>query len=117
MNIRSSDIVIIIGGQSGTLGEYAIAYDEGRLIGVVSGSGGIADLVPELLERLTKNTGADGDPRCGIIFRRGSCSASSTTISPCTGAVHTVSTDPWCRQSRRTRSPNNGTTRVPPEPG
>lgn len=66
VNIRSSDIVVIIGGQSGTLGEFAIAYDEGRLIGVVSGSGGIADLVPGLVERLTKNTGAtvilDADP-------------------------------------------------------
>jgi uncharacterized protein (TIGR00725 family) len=66
VNIRSSDIVVIIGGQSGTLGEFAIAFDEGRLIGVVSGSGGVADLVPELVERLTKDTGAtvlhDSDP-------------------------------------------------------
>ena len=29
VNIRSSDIVVIIGGRSGTLGELAIAYDEG----------------------------------------------------------------------------------------
>jgi predicted Rossmann-fold nucleotide-binding protein len=31
-NIRSSDIVVIAGGRSGTLGEFAIAYDEDRLI-------------------------------------------------------------------------------------
>ena len=29
-NIRNSDIVIIAGGRSGTLGEFAIAYDEGQ---------------------------------------------------------------------------------------
>src|SRR6266581_2825359 len=44
-NIHSSDIVIIAGGRSGTLGEFAIAYDEGRLIGVLTGSSGIADTV------------------------------------------------------------------------
>ena len=29
INIRSSDIVVLLGGRSGTLGEFAIAYDEG----------------------------------------------------------------------------------------
>jgi uncharacterized protein (TIGR00725 family) len=66
VNIRSSDIVIIIGGHSGTLGEFAIAYDEGRLIGVLTGTDGVADLVGELVERLGKETGAkvlfDDDP-------------------------------------------------------
>lgn len=56
-NIRSSDIVIIAGGRSGTLGEFAIAYDEGKLIGVLRGTGGIADEV-EMLERIVrKETG------------------------------------------------------------
>src|SRR5207244_9938763 len=36
-NIRSCDIVVIVGGRIGTLGEFAIAYDEGRLIGVLTG--------------------------------------------------------------------------------
>lgn len=66
VNIRSSDIVVIVGGHSGTLGEFAIAYDEGRLIGVLTGTDGVADLVGELVERLAKNTGAkvlfDADP-------------------------------------------------------
>lgn len=57
-NIRSSDIVVIVGGRSGTLGEFAIAYDEGKLIGALRGTGGIADQV-ELLERICdKGTGA-----------------------------------------------------------
>jgi uncharacterized protein (TIGR00725 family) len=59
VNIRSSDIVVIIGGHSGTLGEFAIAYDEGKLIGVVQGSGGIADSIPELLKAIDKATGSD----------------------------------------------------------
>lgn len=57
-NIRSSDMVIIIGGQSGTLGEFAIAYDEGKLIGVLEGSGGITNQLPELIKTFKKQTGA-----------------------------------------------------------
>jgi uncharacterized protein (TIGR00725 family) len=57
-NIRSSDIVIIAGGRSGTLGEFSIAYDEGRLIGVLTGTGGIADAVEGLVQLCNKATGA-----------------------------------------------------------
>lgn len=67
-NIRSSDIVVIAGGRSGTLGEFAIAYDEGKLIGVLTGTGGIADAVKELVLLLDKPTGAvvlyDDNPEC-----------------------------------------------------
>lgn len=66
VNIRSSDMVAIINGHSGTLGEFAIAYDEGKLIGVLEGSGGIADIVPQLVEAIDKDTGSllvyDRDP-------------------------------------------------------
>jgi len=66
INIRSSDIVVIVGGRSGTLGEFAIAYDEGRLIGVLAASGGVADMVEELIAKMNKDTGAwviyDDDP-------------------------------------------------------
>lgn len=58
VNIRSSDIVVIIGGGSGTLGELAIAYDEGKLIGVLTGTGGISDLVRDILRACAKKTGA-----------------------------------------------------------
>jgi len=65
-NIRTSDIVVIVGGRSGTLGELAIAYDEGKLIGVVTGTGGISDLIREILVACAKETGArvlyDSDP-------------------------------------------------------
>lgn len=66
VNIRSSDIVVIIGGRSGTLGELAISYDEGKLIGVLTGTGGISDMVADILAACAKDTGArvvyDADP-------------------------------------------------------
>ncbi|MBI2806270.1 MAG: YHS domain-containing protein [Planctomycetes bacterium] len=66
VNIRSSDMVVIIGGRSGTLGELAIAYDEGKLIGVLTGTGGISDLVADILRACKKETGSkvvyDADP-------------------------------------------------------
>jgi uncharacterized protein (TIGR00725 family) len=43
INIRSSDIIVVVGGRSGTLGEFAIAYEEGKLIGVLTGTDGITD--------------------------------------------------------------------------
>ena len=58
VNIRSSDIVVIIGGRSGTLGELAIAYDEGKLIGILTGTGGISDIAKDILKACEKETGA-----------------------------------------------------------
>jgi uncharacterized protein (TIGR00725 family) len=67
IGVRSCDIVIIVGGRSGTLGEFAIAYDEGRLIGVLTGTGGVADHIDDILPVIEKPTGSriffDEDPR------------------------------------------------------
>ncbi len=67
IGVRSCDIVIIVGGRSGTLGEFAIAYDEGRLIGVLTGTGGVADHIDDFLPVIRKETGSrifyDEDPR------------------------------------------------------
>ena len=54
INIRSSDIVIIFGGATGTLNEFTIAYDEGNVIGVLSG--GVADHIKEIVDFYTKPT-------------------------------------------------------------
>jgi uncharacterized protein (TIGR00725 family) len=59
VNIHSSDIVIVVSGRSGTLGEFAIAYEEGKLIGVLAGSGGITAALPVLEANLNKQTGAE----------------------------------------------------------
>lgn len=65
-NIRSCDIVVIAGGRTGTLGELAIAYDEGRLIGVLTGTGGITTIIEDIIRVSAKKTGAhvvyDEDP-------------------------------------------------------
>jgi len=66
INVRSVDIVIIFGGATGTLNEFTIAYDEGKTIGIVEESGGIADHVKEIIDFCKKPTRArvvfDKDP-------------------------------------------------------
>ena len=50
VNVRSSDIVIIFGGSTGTLNEFTIAFDEGKVVGVLTGSGGVADHITEIIK-------------------------------------------------------------------
>ena len=57
--IRSCDIVAIVGGRSGTLGEFSIAYDEGKLIAVLQGTGGIADHLDDIVRMVEKHTDAE----------------------------------------------------------
>jgi len=67
INIRSADAVVIIGGGIGSLNEFTIAYDEGRPIGILTGTGGISDsihhIVVELCQRkIPPNLVMDDDP-------------------------------------------------------
>jgi uncharacterized protein (TIGR00725 family) len=57
-NIQTCDAVVIVGGRSGTLGEFSIAYDQAKIIGVLEGTGGIADHIDELVRVINKETGA-----------------------------------------------------------
>jgi len=57
-NIRSCDVVVFAGGRSGTLGEFAIAYDEGKVIGVLERTGGITDQLREIIQMVGKESGA-----------------------------------------------------------
>lgn len=59
INIRSSDIIVLVGGRCGTLGEFAIAYEEGKLIGVLTGTGGITNVLPQIVDSLSKKTGSE----------------------------------------------------------
>ncbi len=71
-NIRTCDIVAIVGGRSGTLGEFCIAYDEGKLIAVLTGTGGIADHIEQIVSVINKKTNADviyDDDPCVLIER------------------------------------------------
>ena len=64
---RSADAVITIGGRMGTLNEFTIAFEDRKLIGVLAGSGGMADEIPHLLHTAHKNIGEhviyDSDPK------------------------------------------------------
>lgn len=57
-NIHSSDFVLFVGGRSGTLGEFCIAYDEGKLIGVLTNSGGISNEFERIAQMVRKETGS-----------------------------------------------------------
>lgn len=57
-NIHSSDFVLFVGGRSGTLGEFCIAYDEGKLIGVLTNSGGISNEFLRIADLVRKDTGS-----------------------------------------------------------
>lgn len=78
--VRSCDIVIIFAGSIGGLNEFTIAYDEGKVIGCLEGSGGAADEIERLVESFKKATKSrvvyDDNPerlidRCVKIFEVG----------------------------------------------
>lgn len=50
--VQSSDAIITIGGRFGSLHEFTTAIESRMPCGVLLGSGGTADVIPELLERL-----------------------------------------------------------------
>jgi uncharacterized protein (TIGR00725 family) len=52
--VRSSDVVLFVAGAMGSLNEFTIAHDEGKVIGCLTGSGGVADEVEYLVEKFGK---------------------------------------------------------------
>jgi uncharacterized protein (TIGR00725 family) len=64
--VRSCDVVIFISGSIGSLNEFTIAYDEGKVIGCLTGTGGVADEVERLAKTFSKKTKSrilyDDDP-------------------------------------------------------
>src|SRR5437870_909787 len=56
--VRSCDVVLFIAGSIGSLNEFTIAYDEGKIIGCLIGTGGVADEVKRLAETFQKQTRA-----------------------------------------------------------
>lgn len=49
--VRSCDALIFISGGAGTLNEFTIAYDEGKVCGILLDSGGISGIMKELEEK------------------------------------------------------------------
>jgi uncharacterized protein (TIGR00725 family) len=64
--VRSCDVVLFVAGSIGSLNEFTIAYDEGKVIGCLTGTGGVADEVKRIVDSLQKPTKArvvyDEDP-------------------------------------------------------
>ena len=48
--------VLVVGGATGTLNEFTIAYDEGKIIGVLEESGGIAARIRDIIQACNKPT-------------------------------------------------------------
>ncbi len=64
-NIHFSDAIVIVGGRFGTLGELALALEDRRPIGVLTGSGGMADQVKRLVAASVR---AGKSPAAPIIY-------------------------------------------------
>ena len=48
------DVVLFVAGAMGSLNEFTIAHDEGKIIGCLTGTGGVADEVDYLLDKFAK---------------------------------------------------------------
>jgi hypothetical protein len=54
---RSADAVVILCGRMGTLNEFTIAFEDQKPIGILEGTGGIADLARGLVEQAHRGSG------------------------------------------------------------
>jgi len=54
---RSSDAVIIVCGRMGTLNEFTIAFEDNKPIGVLTGTGGTADRIEEIVKNANRGPG------------------------------------------------------------
>ncbi len=59
--VRSSDAVIVVGGRMGSLHELTTAIESRKVIGVLIGSGGVADYIQEMIKNIDS-------PHMNIIF-------------------------------------------------
>ncbi len=62
---RAADAVVTVGGRIGTLNEFTDAFEDQKPQGVLLGTGGTTDLIPEIIERAGRGTGKvvfDTDP-------------------------------------------------------
>lgn len=52
--VRSCDVVLFVAGAMGTLNEFTIAHDEGKIIGCLTGTGGVAEESEYVLQKFGK---------------------------------------------------------------
>lgn len=48
--MRAADAIIFICGRTGTLNEFTICYEDGRVAGVLEETGGTADMIRDIIE-------------------------------------------------------------------
>ncbi len=62
---RSADAVVIGCGRIGTLNEFTIAFEDGKPIGVLSGTGGTADVIEDIVKASNRKARIvyDEDPK------------------------------------------------------
>lgn len=63
---RAADGVVVVCGRMGTLNEFTIAFEDRKPIGVLTGSGGTADMIKELTKMPRRQSPAiiyDSDPK------------------------------------------------------
>jgi len=67
VNIRVSDGLIFMGGGIGTVNEFTIAYEEGKPLGILTGTGGISDHLLQVVEwcdrKVTPNIVVSDNPK------------------------------------------------------
>lgn len=54
---RSADAVVITCGRMGTLNEFTIAFEDNKPIGVLTGTGGTADYIKDLVKKARRGPG------------------------------------------------------------
>lgn len=57
LNLRNCDMGVFIGGEAGTLEEYCIGIYEGLVLGALTNSGGICEMLPDIVKRFRTQHG------------------------------------------------------------
>lgn len=63
---RTADAIIVSCGRMGTLNEFTIAFEDDKPVGVLTGTGGTADQLQEIVKRAHRGSGKivyDNDPK------------------------------------------------------
>ncbi|MBI3420468.1 MAG: LOG family protein [Candidatus Sungbacteria bacterium] len=63
---RSADAVLMVCGRMGTLNEFTISFEDEKPIGVLTGTGGMADEIADLIKKAHRGPGKvvfDADPK------------------------------------------------------
>ncbi len=67
INIRASDAIVTLGGGIGTVNEFTVAYEEGKVVGVLTESGGFSDHFKQMIldcdRELEPNIIFESDPK------------------------------------------------------